>query len=103
MCELLYAGKTLKEIAGYDDAFMQWVLCRPRDEYGKLFRRNPNLPWWVTTDSNGQWRIRAKDAASYSDMFKDVLKHRGLDEQQRQIAFDEWKRANPKFGKGGEF
>ena len=100
VCELLYAGKTRAEIASYDDAFTKWVLCRERDDYGKLLRRSSDLPWWVTTDSRGQWLIR--DPKPFSWMFREVAEQRGLDERQGRISWAEWQRENPKFGKGGE-
>ena len=98
--ELLYAGKMRAEIAGYDDAFMRWVLCKPRDEYGQIIRRDPDLPRYVTTDARGQWVIR--NPVPYADMFDEVMKRQGLDERRRRIAWAEWKRDNPKFGRGGE-
>mgnify|MGYP001599708581 CR=1 FL=1 len=100
VCELLYAGKTRAEIAGYDDAFMSWVLCRERDDYGKLLRRSSDLPWWVTTDSRGQWVIN--NPKPFSAMFHDVMRHRGLDDRQRQDAWAQWRQENPGFGRGGQ-
>lgn len=100
MCELLYAGKTRAEIAGYDDAFMRWVLCRSRDEYGRLVRRATDLPWWVTTDADGQWVV--KDPRPFSTMFDEVMERRGLGERERRVVWADWKRQNPGFGRGGE-
>ena len=100
VCELLYAGKTRAEIAGYDDVFMQWVLCRSRDEHGRLLRHPSDLPWWVTTDADGQWVI--KNPKPFTRMFEEVMKRRGLDERGRRIAWAEWRRENESFGKGGE-
>jgi hypothetical protein len=99
----MYAGKTLKEIAGYDDAFMQWVLCRPRDEYGKLIRVNPDLPWWVNQnlDADGHWKLKDKFKRPLSVAFDQVMKSRGLDEKQRRAAWAEWMKENPKYGKCG--
>jgi hypothetical protein len=98
----MYAGKTLKEIAGYDDAFMRWVLCRPRDEHGSLIRHDPDLPWWVSTDSKGQWKLDPRKCQSYSAVFNKIMEQRGMDERQRRIAWAEWKGKNRNFGKGGE-
>lgn len=99
VCELLYAGKTRKEIAGYDDLFLRYVLCRPRDETGRLRRHNPELPRWVTEnlDANGHWRI--KNAKPFSAMMRQLMEHQGLDEEQRQVAWERWRAENPNFGK----
>lgn len=101
---MLYAGKTLKEIAGYDDAFMRWVLCRSRDECGKLRKCDPNLPWWVreNVDGDGKWKINPKYVRPFSVAFDQAMKRQGKDERERRIAWAEWKRDNPKYGKGGE-
>lgn len=97
--ELLYAGKTRAEIAGYDDAFMRWVLCKPRDESGQLIRQNPELPWWVTTDARGQWVI--KDPVPFSTAYNEVMEALGMDERQRRLAWASFKQENPGYGKGG--
>lgn len=102
MCELLYAGKTRSEIAGYDDVFMRWVLCRQRDENGSLVRVPDGLPSWVMKhlDSKGHWNI--KNPQPYGKMFHQVMKQQGLTEEQREEAWKRWKRDNPGYGKGGE-
>lgn len=95
VCELLYAGKTLAEVAGYDDAFMRYVLCRPRDEYGRLLRHSRDLPWWVTTDADGQWVIR--NSEPYAIAFDRVLEVQGFDESQRRCAWAQWRLENPSY------
>lgn len=97
----MYAGKTRAEIAGYDDAFMNWVLCRPRDEAGRLIRHNPDLPKFVADnlDSDGHYRI--KRPRPYGAMFRQVLEQQGLNESQQRQRWSEWKEANPKFGNYG--
>ena len=100
--ELLYAGKTRAEIAGYDDLFTRWVLCRRRDENGSLVRVPDDLPAWVSRhlDSRGHWTI--KDSQSYSSVFRDVKAHQGLSEQEQRTAWQLWRRENPGYGAGGE-
>lgn len=95
----MYAGKTRSEIAGYDDTFMRWVLCRPRDENGGLIRSDPDLPRWVTAnlDSRGQWSLR--NPRPYSAMFHQVAQHRGLDEKQCKEAWRQWREENPEYDK----
>ena len=98
VCELLYAGKTRAEIAGYDDAFTHWVLCRRRDESGGLVRYPKDLPRWVTEslDSRGMWVIR--HPKPFSTMFRQVMEGQGLDERQQQDLWQSWKNDNPAFG-----
>lgn len=99
VCELMYAGKTRKEIAGYDDAFMRWVLCKPRDEAGRLIRYDPGLPRYVTDniDSDGHWKI--KSPKPYSVMLHQVMEMQGLDKQQQKQAWESWKESNPSYGR----
>lgn len=99
----MYAGKTRSEVAGYDDAFMQWVLCRRRDDSGGLVRTDPDLPRWVTEnlDSTGQWVVR--NPKPFGTMFHQVMKQRGLTEQERIRAWQEWKAENPAYDEGGSF
>ena len=101
VCDLLYAGKTREEIAGYDDAFMRWVLCRPRDENGDLIRVPSDLPRWVARylDSKGHWSI--KDPQPYGRVFQQVKKQQGFSEEEREQAWRLWKQDNPSFGEGG--
>lgn len=100
VCELLYAGKTRAEIAGYDDAFLRWVLCRRRDENGSLVRVDPDLPRWVTAnlDSSGQWSLR--NTQPYGAMFHQVARQRGLDDVERLEAWRHWREENPEYGYG---
>ena len=102
VCELMYAGKTRNEIAGYDDAFLRWVLCRPRDDCGRLVRHDPDLPHWVSEnlDSSGHWNIRHTEP--YGVMYRQVLAQQGLSEEQQQETWGKFMEANPKFGVGGE-
>lgn len=99
--ELLYAGKTRRDIAGYDDAFMSYVLCRRRDEYGELVKNDPSLPKWVqdNLDSKGRWKIR--NPKSYTEVFHSALEKQGFDAAARIAAWDAWRRDNPGFGRGG--
>lgn len=101
VCELLYAGKTRAEIAGYDDAFMSWVLCRPRDENGSLVRVPTGLPSWVTKylDSRGHWTV--KDPRPFSVMFHEVMERRGLEKAEARRAWELWRQDNPGYGEGG--
>ena len=102
VCELLYAGKARAEIAGYDDAFMRWVLCRQRDDQGKLVRVPDGLPGWVTKhlDSSGHWSIR--DPQSFSGAFKQVKRQQGFSQEEQQRSWEMWKLNNPGYGEGGD-
>lgn len=102
VCELMYAGKTRAEIAGYDDVFMRWVLCRQRDDQGRLVRVPDGLPGWVMKhlDSDGHWSI--KNPQPFGSMFRDVKKQQGLSEIEQQRAWSLWKLENPGYGTGGE-
>lgn len=101
VCELLYAGKTRAEIAGYDDAFMRWVFCRRRDEQGNLVRVPDGLPRWVAKhlNSQGHWVIR--DPQPLGSAFRQVMKQHGLSDDQQQQAWQSWRRENPNYGEGG--
>ena len=101
VCDLMYAGKTRTEIAGYDDAFMHWVLCRPRDENGNLVRIASDLPRWAAKhlDSKGHWVI--KDPQPYGVMFRQAMQAQGLREKEEQeLAWQRWKQNNPSYGEG---
>lgn len=93
--ELLYAGKTRAEIAGYDDIFMRWVLCRKRDENGSLIRVPDDLPNWVGDhlDSRGHWMIR--NPRGFGEMFRQVKRQQGL---EPETAWKQWRAENPKYG-----
>lgn len=101
MCEMLYAGKTRAEVAGYDDAFMHWVLCRRRDESGRLVRNPHDLPAWVVKnlDSRGHWVIR--HPRPFSTMFHQLKEQQGLNEEERRRAWQAWRAENPGYGEGG--
>ena len=98
VCELLYAGKTRAEIAGYDDAFMRWVLCRQRDGNGELIRVPDGLPKWAAKhlDARGQWVIR--NPQPFGSMFRQVKKQQGFSEVEQRQAWEEWRGENPRFG-----
>ena len=86
-------------MAGYDDAFMRWVLCRRRDENGGLIRSAPEgLPSWMNNylDSRGHWIIR--NPTSYASMFRQVKEQQGLDSQ---ASSQEWRRWSQQQGYGG--
>lgn len=102
MSELLYAGKTRAEIAGYDDLFTRWVLCRRRDEDGSLVRVPDGLPSWVTRhlDSRGHWVV--KNPQSFGSVFRKVKEQQGFSETEQQRAWQLWRQENPGYGSGGE-
>jgi hypothetical protein len=80
--ELLYAGKTRREVAGYTDRFIATVLCLARDEDGQLL---PDLPEGVHVDGRGM-RI-VKNMQSFETMFRKVVTEQGKDED---AAIEEW-------------
>ncbi len=100
MSELLYAGKTMVEIAGWDDCQMRWVVCRKRDKSGRLVRRDPSLPDWVETDERGMRVVT--NPVPYSTMFRQVMRGRGLTDREAAVAWAAWRTENPQFGRGGE-
>lgn len=98
MSELLYAGKTLREVAGYDDAFMRHVLLRPRDKHGRLVRRG-DLPPGVEVDEDGMRTVtRATDLET---LYRRILRRRGVSPEAAEARWQEWLKDNPKFYTGG--
>jgi hypothetical protein len=96
---LLYAGKTLAEVAGYDDSQLSRVIFRRRDGHGALVRGD-TLPPWVHVDSNGMRVV--KDPRPFAEVFRRVKKWQGLEKEQAEQAWKKWRGENPKYGVGGE-
>ena len=95
--ELLYAGKTLAEIADYDGVQMMLIVCRKRDKYGKLIR-GEQLPPGVEVDSEGMRVV--SNPVSFEGMFRGLkLKQtRGNRELTEQL-WEGYLEANPSLRK----
>lgn len=91
--ELLYAGKTLQEIAGYDNYQLLWVLFRKRDKYGRLIRVDSELPPWVKVDANGM-RVVGK-RVSFGAMYKQVKRTQGLSKEEADKKWKDYLETNP--------
>lgn len=89
--ELLYAGRRLKDIAGYDSRQLRWVEFRPRDGRGNL--RTDDLPPWVHVDNDGMRVV--ENPTSFAACFRMAQEWRGADGRQAAAAWDEYMRANP--------
>lgn len=97
--ELMYAGKSLEEIASYDPAQLLWVISRKRDRCGKLIRNRELLPPGVHVDENGM-RI-VKNPTPFNVMFKQVKTRQGLTREEVAAEWAEYRANNPKLGVGG--
>ena len=97
--ELMYSGKPLSEIAGYDDVIIFRIIGRHRDQYGKLVRDN-GLPSGVEVDENGMRVIR--NPMPFTAMLRDVWESRGLERSEALGKVDEYLAENPKLGRGGD-
>jgi hypothetical protein len=89
--ELMYAGKTLEEIAGLSTVQITWVLCRRRDQYGRLIRAN-GLPEHVlrTMDAEGKRVVSGNKTRPYKSIFMRTWQRRGDTEQQAEARWDEY-------------
>lgn len=77
---------------------MRWVLCRERDEDGRLLRTDPDLPWWVrqNLDGKGHWRIR--NPCSLRVAYLQILEQNGFTPAEQVAAWQAWKQQNPGYG-----
>lgn len=98
MSDLLYAGKTLSEVAGYTQWQRMGVIYLRRNKYGRLIRRNDDLPPEIGVDENGM-RILTGKPISMETAFRRVNRKRGLSKQQIDAAWQKYKDDNPKMGK----
>lgn len=89
---MLYAGKTLKEVAGYTTWQMVHVIGRERDKSGCLVRKSKNkLP--VDVDDDGM--VVVKRPVGYGTMYRQVKLRQGMTPKQAGAAWEDFKRANP--------
>ncbi len=84
VAELLYAEKPLAEIAGYDDCQLQQVVFRPRDKHGNLIRCG---------EEPGEGKELL--SGSFTAMFREVWKSRGLNKKQIDGKWQEYLDKNP--------
>jgi len=97
--ELLYAGKSLAEIAGYDDVQLSRVVFRRRDRYGRLLRQAEELPPGVCVDEDGMRVVT--NPVPYAVMYRQVRQGQGLGRNQAEADWLRFLALNPKLGKGG--
>lgn len=98
--ELLYAGKSLAEVAGYDTIQMVWVVCRKRDKWGRLVRNVDSLPPWVAVGEDGM-RIVTSPMPFQSLYYRSKI-YQGADPVEAHKSWQEYQLDNPKLGRGGE-
>lgn len=98
--ELLQGGRSLAEIAGYDDSFITGCLWLSRDETGRLIQTGEELPPWVLVDRNGQRLVANPQPLSH--LFREVQRWRGVSAEGAEQAWQQWLERNPKCGRGGE-
>jgi hypothetical protein len=95
--ELLYAGKTLSEIAGYDNYQLKWVLFRSRDKYGRLIRVDSDLPPWVHVDERGMRVV--KNPVGFGKMYRRLKARQGLSREKVAERWAEYVKAHPRLGR----
>ncbi|MDE2103622.1 MAG: hypothetical protein KGL39_40665 [Patescibacteria group bacterium] len=80
--ELVYAGKSLSEVAGLDEVQLRTVYFIKRDKYGSIVRERTDIPQFVldNLDEEGRWQI--KNPKSYRSMFQQVMHKRGLKDDE---------------------
>jgi hypothetical protein len=95
--ELLYNGKTLREVAGYDPYLMSQVLGRPRDKFGKLIGSSgdSDLPEGVAVDARGM-RIIRNPIGTFRDAYKYAKRIQGISEREAVSHWDRYTGAHPK-------
>lgn len=91
IAELKHGGYSLGEIAGYDSTQFREVICRERDEVGRLKRHWTGLPQWVedTTDADGQRRVGKRHAVPFAMMYRQVERGRG---KSRDETEESWRK-----------
>ncbi len=97
--EMLYGGKTLDEIASYDDWQLANVVCRKRDKWGKLLGTatgpdGEELPPWVHVDEHGQRVVN--NPTSFGKMFQSAKKAQGLKDWEATRAWHAYSDENPR-------
>lgn len=82
MSELLYAGKTLDQIAGWDSIQLSRVIARPRNKYGELLRTDPSMPRFVQQhlDADGCWRI--EDPQPFGAAYHQMRQAQGMNSEE---------------------
>jgi len=96
---MVYAGKPLSEIAGYDSWQLKYLIFRKRDKRGRLIRKSPKLPSWVEIDSRGQRVI--SNEIPFSVAVKRAHRQIGTDDKTIEKMWGSFLAENPKFGKVG--
>jgi hypothetical protein len=97
--ELLFGEKSLAEIAGYDDRQLHYVVSRPRDKQGRLYRRGGDLPEGVETDAQGMRIVR--EPVAFAQMFREVQEYQGVPEPEQAARWQTYREANPGLYSGG--
>jgi len=97
--ELLYAGKTPEQIAGYTP-WTRMALFYPRDQHGRLKRRYRDLPEGVEVDANGM-RVITGPKISLKEATYRANRELGLAEADIDKLWQKFLDDNPLYGKGG--
>lgn len=88
----------MAEVAGYTQWQRMGVIYLRRDKYGRLVRKDKDLPPEIGVDENGM-RVLTGKPISMEQAFKRVNRMRGLTKAQVDEAWEKYKEANPKMGK----
>lgn len=94
--DLLYAGKTLEQIAGWSTAFMNRVLLLPRDSSGRLVPPSEQLPDGVEVNADGQRVIPHDQLRPFTQSFRRAKEMQGLSMHDAQAHWDDYLNRNPR-------
>ena len=93
--ELLYAGKTLDQIAGWSTLFMNRVLLLARDQSGRLIPPNEMLPDGVEVDARGMRVVPPDQRRPFTQTYRRVKEAQGLSGEESQKYWDRYLNQNP--------
>jgi hypothetical protein len=91
--ELLYVGRTIKEIASFTTTQTLDLVCRARDDQGRLIRAFDALPPGVKVDHRGMRVVEHR--VPFTHTFRQVLLNQGVPEEEIEKRWQEFVAANP--------